>query len=157
SASTRAFGLRWLRVFGSEARLLELCYVPPKRTTDLISMLIQHRRAVLPDQAREAFFRVTGKPFNTLPPPRLRGVGPEGRFLNELAFDNDTGLGGESVAGRVRGLSLSSSRLDGLIEPDAALGYLEWTLEFKNDATVAREARAQIQLPPGGVVSRLTL
>ncbi len=61
------------------------------------------------------------------------------------------------MAGRVRGLSLVSSRYDGLIASDAALGYGEWILEFRNDSRQQREARAQILLPPGGVVSRLTL
>jgi hypothetical protein len=69
----------------------------------------------------------------------------------------DDGLGGEQVAGRVKGLSLISSRLDAATEPAAALSYTEWTLEFRNMSTQAREARAQIALPPGGVVSRLTL
>lgn len=32
-----------------------------------------------------------------------------------------------------------------------------WTLEFRNDGVPDRETRAQILLPPGGVVSRLTL
>ena len=61
------------------------------------------------------------------------------------------------VAGRVKGLSLLSSRMDSVAEPDAALVYCEWTLEFKNVSSQPREARAQIALPPGGVVSRLTL
>jgi len=47
--------------------------------------------------------------------------------------------------------------LDAVAEPDAATTYCEWTLEFKNVSSVQREARAQILLPPGGVVSRLTL
>ena len=57
----------------------------------------------------------------------------------------------------MKGLSLANSRQDGFIDADAALAYVEWTLEFKNVSTLQREARAQILLPPGGVVSRLTL
>ena len=34
---------------------------------------------------------------------------------------------------------------------------MQWTLIFKNDSLAQREARAEVQLPPGGVVSRLTL
>ena len=34
---------------------------------------------------------------------------------------------------------------------------MEWTLIFRNDSNAQREARAEVQLPPGGVVSRLTL
>ncbi len=54
-------------------------------------------------------------------------------------------------------LSLASSRIDGSFDPDAALGYLEWTMVFKNTASFQQEARARLALPPGGVVSRLTL
>ncbi len=61
------------------------------------------------------------------------------------------------MGGRIKGLHLHASRLDAVAEPDAAVGYWEWTLEFKNHSPRDREARAQILLPPGGVVSRLTL
>jgi len=70
----------------------------------------------------------------------------------------DSALGSEAVAGRVRGLSMVSSRLDAMADAGAVWSYVEWTLEFRNDHEWSqREARAQIQLPPGGVVSRLTL
>ena len=61
------------------------------------------------------------------------------------------------MAGRVKGLSLLSSRLDTTTEPDACLGYCEWIMEFKNVSAMQREARAEIALPPGAVVSRATL
>ena len=73
----------------------------------------------------------------------------------EFTWDKDQA--GDAVAGRVRGLSLATSRQDGVVYPEAALAYVEWTLEFKNDSRLQREARAQIALPPGAVVSRLTL
>ena len=67
-------------------------------------------------------------------------------------------LGGETVAGKVKGLSMATSQIDGFCNPDSAWAYFEWTMEFRNDhESRAREARAQLQLPPGGVVSRLTL
>jgi len=47
--------------------------------------------------------------------------------------------------------------MDGSLDPDAALGYLEWTMVFKNTAAFQQEAVSRIALPPGGVVSRLTL
>ncbi|MEQ1645337.1 MAG: VIT domain-containing protein, partial [Pyrinomonadaceae bacterium] len=50
-----------------------------------------------------------------------------------------------------------ASQIDGSVDADAALGYLEWTLVFKNETFGQQEAVAQIQLPPGAVVSRLTL
>ena len=50
-----------------------------------------------------------------------------------------------------------SSRIDAKVEADAALAYLEWTLELKNDSPWQAEGIGQIALPPGGVVSRATL
>jgi hypothetical protein len=61
------------------------------------------------------------------------------------------------VGGVQRGLHLAQSTIDGSLDPDASLGYLEWVMEFANESGVAQEARAQIQLPEGGVVSRATL
>jgi len=57
----------------------------------------------------------------------------------------------------MRGLTLAGSRIDGTVDARAALGYVEWTFELANAAPVQREARAEIVLPPGGVVSRVTL
>src|SRR5207244_5034009 len=59
--------------------------------------------------------------------------------------------------GRIQGLNLASSRIDGSISGDDLIAYLEWTIEFKNTSTIAREARLQLALPPGGAVSRATL
>jgi hypothetical protein len=52
---------------------------------------------------------------------------------------------------------MSTSRLDWQVEAEAHLGYGEWTIEFANAHANEQEARAQIKLPPGGCVSRLTL
>jgi len=151
-------GINWLRSFGHEETMLRACYERPRRWTDFSAMIASPNNPVTQNDAREIFYRVTGKPFNSLKPPPLFTRG--GRFDaidNEFTWEFDNALGGEAVAGRVRGLSLVSSRYDGLIESDAALGYGEWILEFRNDSRQQREARAQILLPPGGVVSRLTL
>ena len=73
-------------------------------------------------------------------------------------MDWDSGLGSDAVGGRVTGLTMIQSRLDALANADAGHACVEWTMEFRNDhPRMAREARAQLQLPPGGVVSRLTL
>lgn len=61
------------------------------------------------------------------------------------------------MSAKLRGLTLDQSRLDGKVEAQGGTAYLEWTLVFRNAAQTEREARAQILLPPGGVVSRVTL
>jgi len=155
SSTTSSFGIKFLRVAGSKNVMLKMCYERPGFATDIIGFLFSMGDPVYPAEARQIYYRVTGKPFNTAPRPRLTGRGRFASWDDDFAWDE--GLGGATVAGRVRGLSLASSRMDGSIDPDAALGYLEWTMSFHNTSGVQREARAQFLLPPDGVVSRLTL
>lgn len=155
SPDTSVRGLRLLRAAGDEGTLLRACYVRPGRATDLIGFLFALSDPVKPDEARRVFYRVTGKTFDAVPPPAIAG---EGRWIAFDEGDFDPEPGGGIVAGRVKGLSLAGSRLDGSIDADAAVGYVEWTLVFRNDSTWRdAEARAQVRLPPGAVVSRLTL
>jgi hypothetical protein len=158
SQGERARGLRWLRKFGDEETLLRACYGRTRwaENLDLITWLFSHGRAVSDTDARDIYYRVTGNAFNTRPPPQIYTARGRWNVLEE-EFTWDGDQGGDAVAGRVKGVSLVNSREDGLIDADAALAYVEWTLEFKNVSTLQREARAQILLPPGGVVSRLTL
>lgn len=155
--AVQAKGMRLLRSVGSEATMLRACYERPRKFTNLAAFLISPENPVHQKEARTIFFRVTGKPFNSVPPPRLYHSAGRWNALDELAWDFDEGLGGATVAGRVRGLDLVGSRLDGRIHSQAGLAYLEWTFEFANHSSRQREARAQILLPPAGVVSRLTL
>lgn len=82
-------------------------------------------------------------------------MGPRAWTVEDFEFDSD--VGGTAVNSVVRKLSLSSSRIDATVDPDALTAYSEWTMAFTNASSVEREARAEIALPPGGVVSRLTL
>lgn len=153
---TRATGIRWLRRLGNESIMLRACYRPTSGPMDLIGWAAFLNNPLTTSEARDIYFRVTGEAFNTRPAPGLWG-GRRGRWTGADDFDFDLDQGGEVVAGRLKGLSLSDSRLDGSVDADSATAYLEWTLVFRNTATRQREARAQILLPPGAVVSRLTL
>lgn len=163
AAPARARGIRWLRAVGARETLLRFCYDRPRRLADFFSMVLSshpwsQQAPLSSEEARTLFFRVYGQPFNAEPPPRMYTRGGVWRELEDaFTWDFDQGLGGTAVAGRVKGLSLAASRLDGAVDSRGAVAYLEWTLEFQNQAAVAREARAQIRLPPGAVVSRLTL
>jgi len=108
------------------------------------------QRVASPAQAREIYYRLHGVAFNARPAPFANAS----RFA-DTQFDDDHG--GTRVGGRMQGLNLASSRIDGSISGDDLVAYLEWTIEFKNSATIDREARLQLALPPGGVVSRATL
>ena len=80
-----------------------------------------------------------------------------GNWSRFADFQFDTDHGGTQVGGRLKGLDIVSSRIDGSISGDDAVAYLEWTVEFRNSGLIDREARLQLALPPGGVVSRATL
>lgn len=153
-AETSQRGVRWLRNVGSQDVMLRSCYQAQQGMTDLLSWFIARGNPVMQDEARQIYYRVTGTPFNAVKPPaklnrQVRTWGDD--------FEFDSALGGTTVAGQVKGLSLATSRQDQSIDANAAVSYTEWTLVFKNISTQQREARAQIALPPGGVVSRLTL
>ncbi|VGO13801.1 hypothetical protein PDESU_02358 [Pontiella desulfatans] len=151
---TQLKGIRLLRMAGDEVLMNRACYWGANMPTDPISWLINGGKRVKPDQARDIYYRVTGSAFNTVASPTL---GLRSRRNPGEEFDWDPEQGGDVVAGRLKGLSLTDSRMDGVVDEDAATAYIEWTMVFQNDWKREREARAQIALPPGAVVSRLTL
>lgn len=156
--STRDKGIRWLRFLGQEETILRACYERPRRIFDLSGWLVQSKDQVTQEDARRVYYQVTGRPFNSVRPPKLYTRDGRWDVLDqEFTWEFDRALGGTAVAGRVSGLEMSASRLDTRIETSSACAYTEWTMGFKNDSNRAREARTQILLPPGGVVSRLTL
>ena len=149
-------GVRLLRTVGDRDELLRMCYRDgsqggPFSRGHSLSMCGYLFQGVPRAEAQQVFFRVTGEPYNALPPPR----GVRRGMWDEFDFDEDQG--GEKVAGRLKNLSLSSSRIDAKLYPDPAVAYIEWTMVFHNDSRSQHEARAQVLLPPGGVVSRATL
>jgi hypothetical protein len=161
-SAERERGLTLLRHWGDDDLLLRLCYGSAGRPTGLLSALVLFNgdgwlppgRVQIdqsPAQAREIYYRVHGVPFNTRPAPIEQGMSR----LADFRFDDDHG--GTQVGGRLQGLDLVSSRIDGSISGDDAVAYLEWTFEYRNISLLDREARLQLALPPGGVVSRATL
>lgn len=152
---TRLTGIELLRALGSRSQLLRYCYVPDRGTPDLVGFLFSMFGRTVPiNDARGVYYRVTGVPFNAMRPPRIRGL-RGGQVLDVEQFDFEQA--GDQVAARLKGLSLEESRIDGIVDANGGTAYTEWTLAFRNGSAMQREARAQIMLPPGGVVSRLTL
>lgn len=151
----RERGVKLLRHFGDRDLLLRLSYDGSRRATGLLSfaMLITNDNdSISSTKAREIFYQVTGEPFNMYPVPY---TGRSWRRFDDFRFDPDQG--GTQVGGRIKGLDLISSRIDGSVSGDDGVAYLEWILEFKNTSFRPREARLQIALPPESVVSRATL
>lgn len=155
NAERRADGVRFLRTYGSDDMLLRLCYARDRLILDGESFFFGWLRApVSRADIRGTYYRVTGNPYNAVKPPTISGLRTR-NVVNTGEFDFDQG--GDAVAARVRDLWLHASRIDTRIDPDSGVAYTEWTLVFKNDSSRQREARAQLALPPGSVVSRLTL
>lgn len=148
-------GIRLLRLAGKENDVLRACYGRSTLATDIPSLVwMVFFTPVEVDTARTIYYRMTGTPYNAVKPPRMTGP-MGGRVTNADEFDFDQG--GDAVAAPVRGLSMIQSRLDADVFADDGTAYMQWTLEFKNESTLQREARARIRLPEGAVVSRLTL
>ena len=153
--AVRLPAVRLIRAIGDRDVLLRRCYRSGE-TIDLASLAYFRLFGCNPsrEDAQNAYYRVVGTPYNAVRPPRIKGL--RGRpLLDDDWFD--PALGGDQVAARVKGLSLSQSRLDGRIDSASGVAYLEWTLEFRNSSQTDREARALVDLPPGAVVSRVTL
>ncbi|MEN6405202.1 MAG: VIT domain-containing protein [Thermoguttaceae bacterium] len=151
-------GIRWLRLWGNRDELLRMCHGGATGTGSLfgpgggsksISGIVF--RGVPDDEAQRVFFRVTGTTYDSTTPNDVSWP------LGRRGFEFDPNQGGETVGRRRTGLSLCDSRLDATVHADAAMAYVEWTMTFRNNSPSQREARAQVALPPGGVVSRVTL
>ena len=154
SPQTRADGIRLLRKYGNKEALLRSCYDRTGWATDLIGSAFAVQNPITPEEAQKVYYRVTGETFDTSIPPERAGV----NLVRGDTINFDRNQGGERVGGgKLAGLSLARSNLDGSVDADGGVGYMEWTLIFRNDSNLQREARAEVQLPPGGVVSRLTL
>ncbi|MGD9168999.1 MAG: VIT domain-containing protein [Candidatus Thiodiazotropha sp.] len=155
SGETRESGIKLIRSFGDKDLLLRLCYQGSRQATGLLSFAairFSEHSSISPAKARELFYQVTGETFNMYPVPY------SGRSWSRFdGFSFDADQGGTEVGGRVKGLDLVLSRLDGSIDSDDGVAYLEWVLEFRNSSFSQQEARLQIALPQEGVVSRATL
>ena len=153
SPQTRTEGIRFLRNYGSKDHLLRSCYNRSRDATDILGGLFSIQNPVTVEQARKIYYRVTGETFDMSAPP-LR---VNGRLITQDTFDYEDDQGGPAIAGKLKDLSLSYSQLEGTIDADGGVAYIRWKLVFQNYSDFDREARAEIQLPPGGIVSRVGL
>lgn len=164
---TAAEGIHKLRQFGNKEVMLRACYERSGRATDILGSICEIGHPLKVQQARDIYYKVTGKPFNSIPIPKsLRatiqhsGNGNEFGELNRGVkdeFDLDTDIAGEVVSGFARGLAVKESTISGTVVPDAAIAELNWTFSFSNDSQYDREARAKVLLPAGAVVTRATV
>ncbi len=162
-AEERERAVSLMRRFGSRDLLLRHCYDQSGRAGGLLTLILEGSFRFRPNGetwnftsprlASELYYRVTGFPFDSVPPPLDGG---QWGFAREFRWDRDRG--GTQVGGTLAGLSLANSRIDASMDADDAVAYVEWTAEFQNALSWGdREARMTLVLPPGGVISRATL
>ena len=152
SPETRARGIHFLRNFGSRDYLLRECYGRSAWATDFVGYFFSVQDPLPPTEAQQIYYRVTGETFDTSPPPQRSGW----RLFPHDKLDLDSDQGGVRIGPKLKGLSLANSRIYTKADANGGIAYTEWTLVFLNESAQPREARAEIQLPPGAVVSRLT-
>lgn len=90
------------------------------------------------------YFAATGKPYL------------EAR-TGDLDRMTDDSLSRHVIGQKIPKLSLRRSAITGYLHSNALVSTLDWTFVFKNEDYASQEARAEIALPQGGVVSGLTL
>ena len=93
------------------------------------------------EQAKIEYFRLTGK-------------------QPSLPIDHSVsdGYKGEQIITGLRpNLSIGDSQITGIVDANSLTAAMYWTLVFDNQGDQQEEARAEIALPPGAVISRVTL
>lgn len=162
-----AAAIDWLRNWGNQEVMLRACYERSGRATDILGSLYEVKNPTSVDEARAIFYRVTGKPFNSVPlPAALRATRQNQGLLSdgeneepnvEDEFDRDPDIAGEAVSGVARGLSMNESKLSGHIDGNSCIANLMWNVTFGNTSKYDREVRSKILLPPGAVVTNAFL
>lgn len=93
----------------------------------------------------DLYFKITGKPVN-------------GASSTLKPNDSSATSTVSPVVGvKMPGLSLARSQMAGSVDAVTYSGALDWTLVFHNSSLNTQEARCEISLPSGAVVSRATL
>jgi hypothetical protein len=99
----------------------------------------------------EFIYKAYGKTKSNLNDWRIRIDDDD--FFEENNINNSD----EFIGRNTKTIKLQSSEIDGSVNLENGICYLEWTMVFHNSSSNNGEARAVIKLPPDAVVSRLTL
>jgi hypothetical protein len=140
SPDERRQGLGWLRAINPEQQLRLEC--SDSRAAGLVGLFIPIKSS----SQHELYFAVTGKPYS------YRDI-----KNNDLTSMPDEYLSKNVVGEKIKELSLTRSSMTGTVHARTLTSTIDWTLVFKNDSTSPQEARGEIKVPQGGVVTGLTL
>ncbi len=138
SAAERKSGLDFLRQLNPERDLMMEC--ADVRAAGIPGLFIR----LEPTTQRQLYFAVTGKPFR------------DDKSSNFSSMPDDY-LQRHVVGAPVAGLSLIRSAMTGVVNPDTLSATINWTFVFKNRTYNSQEARAEIGLPEGSVISNMTV
>ncbi len=139
-AEVRNQGLMELRALLPERELRMEC--SDSRAAGIAGLFMPLKSA----SERELYFAVSGKPFSFK------------EFANkDVSFMPDDDLQRLMVGDKVSGLSLIRSTMDGAVHPETLSSTVNWTFVFKNGTSVAQEVRSELGLPPGAVITNLSL
>ncbi len=131
-------GLTMLRGLNPEQDMRLECADP--RTVGLPGLFIPINNST----QQQLYFAAFGKPFR------------DDRSADLSGFSNDY-LHRHVVGAMIPELSLVRSGMDGAVNPDSLSSTISWTFVFKNTAYEDKEARAELSLPPGAVISNVTV
>jgi hypothetical protein len=138
SVAERKSGLDFLRQLNPERDLMMEC--ADARAAGIPGLFIR----IEPTTQRQLYFSVTGKPFR------------DDKSSNFASMPDDY-LQRHVVGAPIAGLSLIRSAMTGVVNPGTLSATVNWTFVFKNRSYNSEEARAEIGLPEGAVISKMTL
>ncbi len=138
SVAERKSGLDFLRQINPERDLMMECANP--KAAGIPGLFIR----IEPTTQRQLYFSVTGKPFRD-------------DKSSDFSSMPDDYLQRHVVGAPISGLSLIRSAMTGVVNPTTLSATINWTFVFKNRSYQKQEARAEIGLPEGAVVSQMTV
>lgn len=97
---------------------------------------------------KNLFFRITGLPFEKVETKK---------GFYEDKWNTDANFATSVIGSKLPGLSLGKSQISGNLDSTSLSGSINWTMIFHNSGVQDQEARAEIAIPAGAVVSRVTL
>ena len=106
-----------------------------------------------PGTTKQLYFNLTGTPYQSIAELTANDGGGD----STLSSTYENYLADQTIGEVVPGLSLKRSQIRGGVNSSTLTANLEWTFVIKNKSQTNAEARAEIALPPGAVVSKLTL
>lgn len=133
----RQSGLELLRKVNPEKELKMEC--ADARATGLPGLFIPVKSST----QHQLYFALTGKPYRD-------------DNSSDISSMPDDYLSRHVVGPHMDGLSLLRSSLTGVVNSDTLTSTVSWTYVFKNDSALPTEARAEIALPRGAVITGMT-